>query len=228
MLEVNGLHKNFGDKKVIADLSFKLNKGEILGIEGESGAGKSTLARILCGTLRANSGEIFLENKPLLKSDMTYNKSLRTKILLIPQHPYSSLDPRQSIGSAICEPLLVHKIAQNRAEAEKIALELMDRLFLSAKLFSRKPHEISGGEAQRVLIARSLTLSPKVLISDEATSMLDYKSATQIMNIYADLAKAGMGILLISHDYLLIEKHANRSLEFRNHSLHNTNGDRDR
>lgn len=203
MLEVQGLSKSYCGEVVLREVSFSVGCGEFVSITGASGSGKSTIARILCGTVKPDSGAIQFHGAPLIYSAGA--EHLRRRIQLIPQQPFSALDPRQRIGEAIAEPLLYYKIAANKAAAREMVLALLARVSLPSELFARRPGELSGGQAQRVLIARSLTVSPSLLIADEATSMLDVTSQAQIVRLFRQLLEEdGVSILLISHDAPLV------------------------
>ncbi|MEG1165063.1 MAG: dipeptide/oligopeptide/nickel ABC transporter ATP-binding protein [Oscillospiraceae bacterium] len=206
LLEASGLSKSFGSKTVFDEISFSIGEKSIVSIMGPSGEGKSTIARILCGTLIPSSGRVSFKDQELLSAGNVYNKAFRREIQLVPQQPFACLDPRQRVGDAICEPLLFHRIALNRGQAKLKALELLKKVSLDTSLFERRPGELSGGQAQRILIARSLTVSPKLLIADEATSMLDISSQAEIITIFRRLvSEEGIAILCISHDRPLVE-----------------------
>ena len=201
MLTVNNLNKKFNNKIILDNANFEIGENEIISITGKSGEGKSTIGRILCGTIKADSGEIKFNNHDLLLSSFKYNKEFRHDIQLIPQQPFLALDKKQTIGSAVLEPILFHKIAKNYQEAKKMVLDLFTQVDLPHELFSRFPWQISGGQAQRIVIARGLTLSPKLLISDESTSMLDTNTQFQILKIYSKLVETKkLSLLLITHD----------------------------
>ena len=209
MLSAEMLSKKYGNKRVLENVSFTVNKGEFVSIIGPSGEGKSTIARILCGTVKADSGSVRYKGQ-ILSFDK-HDSDIRRTIQLIPQQPFASLDPMQTIGKAISEQLLFHKLCRDRDEAKKRACELLEQVLLPAVLYDRRPGELSGGQAQRVLIARSLTVSPSLLIADEATSMLDVSSQAQVLKIFRQLrTETGLSILLISHDKTLVESASDR------------------
>lgn len=211
MLYAKHLFKSYGNKKILSDVSFHIQKEEFVSLMGPSGEGKSTLARILCGTVKPDAGAINFSNESLFTQKGNFNPKFRRNIQLISQQPYAALDPRQTIGNAIAEPLLFYKIAQNKADARKRAMELLKKVLLSPSLYDRRPGELSGGQAQRVLIARSLTVSPSLLIADEATSMLDVSSQAQIIKILKQLIRdEHLSVLLISHDYPLVTSISDR------------------
>ena len=216
MLEVRNVFKSFrraGEKmpeKPLDGVSFTVGYGEIVGLMGKSGEGKSTIARILCGTLKADSGSASF-NGEVLFDNSHYSRSAGFGIQLIPQQPFSALDPRQRLGNAVIEPLLYHKIALSKADARSIAMQLFSDALLEDELFTRFPSQVSGGQAQRAVIARTLAVSPKLLIADEATSMLDMLSQAQIIDILRSLVKSkGISILIISHDAELIKSVSDR------------------
>ena len=209
MLSVETLSKKYGSKGVLKNASFTVSRGEFVSIIGPSGEGKSTIARILCGTVKADSGNVRYKGQVL--SYDKRDKEIRRSIQLIPQQPFASLDPMQTIGKAISEPLLFHKLYRDRDEAKKRVCELLEQVLLPLVLYDRRPGELSGGQAQRVLIARSLTVSPSLLIADEATSMLDVSSQAQILKIFRQLrTETGLSVLLISHDKTLVESASDR------------------
>lgn len=211
MLVAENLSKRYGDKVILDGACFAVAPSELISIVGPSGEGKSTIARILCGTVKPDAGAVCFENQPIFAKNGAYNGDFHRKIQLIPQQPFASLDPRQRVGAAICEPLLHHKMADGKAGAKKRALELMAQMQLDAALYDRRPGELSGGQAQRVLIARALTVSPRLLIADEATSMLDMTSQAQIIRIFKQLIdQRQLSVLLISHDWPLVQSISDR------------------
>lgn len=196
---------------VLADVSLCLGPGEMVAVTGRSGEGKSTLAHILCGTTQASGGEAHFENRVLIGPDGVYNTALRPAIQLISQQPFSALDPRQRALDAVAEPILWHRLAQNQEAARQRAAQLLDEVGLGPEIFLRRPNQISGGQAQRVVIARALGVNPAVLIADEATSMLDPESQRQVVAIFQTLAaRQRVGVLMVSHDITLMEAVAHR------------------
>ena len=211
MLEIENVRKTFnikGHKEIIEPLNgvnLTIRDGARIGLIGKSGEGKSTLGRIICGFDRPDEGNILLDGKSLFDKHGKYNRKLGLKIQMIPQQPYQSLDPTQRVGQAVIETLLVSKNAK-RKDARIKAEELFRKVKLDIDLFSRLPQQLSGGQAQRVVIARCLALKPEIIVSDEATSMLDVSSQALIINLLNEInQRDGVSILLISHDELLVK-----------------------
>lgn len=185
----------------VRDVSFSIEQGKALGIAGNSGCGKSTIARMVMGLIPPDRGEIYLEGEKVNGLKIEEMKQVRRQMQIIFQHPESSLDPRKKILSSVLEPMEIHKIGKKREERMEKVERLFSMLGLSDRLYGRYPHQISGGEAQRIIIARALTMDPKVIILDEPTSMLDVSIQAHIMNLLKDLQKSlGLTYLLISHD----------------------------
>jgi len=201
----NVLDKSKSVVKAVDDISLKVFKGETLGIVGESGCGKSTLGRLLIRLLEPTSGEIFYEGK-----DITYksNKQLRTyrqKFQMVFQDPYSSLNPRMSIGKIIEEPLINFQKG-SAIDRRKTVEELLDVVGLPKNSIHRFPHEFSGGQRQRVGIARALALNPKLIIADEPVSALDVSVQSQVLNLLKDIQKEfNLTYMFISHDLSVVD-----------------------
>lgn len=211
MLKADGITKFYGEKQILKEISFHVREQELVSIMGASGEGKSTISRILCGTVKPDAGRVFFRDQVLTGEHITYKKNFRKSIQLVPQQPFAALDPRQTVINAVMEPLLYHKLVSDRRAARQRAEELLERVLLSHSLFERRPSELSGGQAQRVLIARSLTVSPEFIIADEATSMLDISSQSQIIKIFQELIqKEKISILFISHDFPLVKQISDR------------------
>lgn len=208
MLKVKQLSKHYCSGIIrrhhvdaVKNVSFEIPRGKILGLVGNSGCGKSTVARLIMRLIKPDSGEIYLDGINLMELSDKKMKEQRTKIQIIFQHPESSLDPQKRIINSLLEPMEIHKIGKNKEERTARIEELFDLVGLKTELFTRFPHQISGGEAQRVVISRAMTLNPKVLILDEPTSMLDVSIQAHIMNILKELQqKKDMTYLFISHD----------------------------
>lgn len=227
MLKVSSLEKTFNNGKknavtVLSDISFTLEDGEKLAVEGVSGVGKSTLARILTGLERPDGGSVELNGVSLWSGGKRprYDRAHGRKIQMVFQSPYDSLDPMQKAGRAVEEALLFSGGAKDRKQAVKKRDELFELVRLPLSLAERRPSALSGGQAQRVAIARALALSPEVLIADEATAMLDVTSQAQIVRLLTELNRdRGLSLIFISHDADLLDIAADRILTLKDGML---------
>lgn len=185
-------------------LSLSLYENEILGIVGESGSGKSTVAMCIAGLIEPSTGSIKFKEKTVSKQELQQNKSMRTKIQLIFQDPYSSLNPQMTVGKAVEEPIRYHKIINPKDVTWRVS-ELFKEVGLDDSFIDRYPHQLSGGQRQRVCIARSLALNPEVLICDESVSALDVSVQAQILNLLDQLRTTqNLSIIFISHDLSVV------------------------
>jgi peptide/nickel transport system ATP-binding protein len=192
--------------KAVDDVSFDVYEGETLGLVGESGCGKTTLGRTILKLSPATEGSIFYKGQDLTKLNTEEMKEMRKDIQIIFQDPYSSLNPRMTIGSAIMEPMQVHNLYNNDVERKRKVVELLETVNLSADHFNRYPHEFSGGQRQRICIARALALDPKFIICDESVSALDVSVQAQVLNLLIDLRKErGFTCIFISHDLSVVK-----------------------
>ena len=191
--------------KAVDDVSFEVIKGETLGLVGESGCGKTTLGRTLLRLIEPTEGEIIYNGIDLTKKTSDEIISLRKDIQLVFQDPYSSLNPRLTIGSAITEPLKVHGQYKNEKQRKEKAVDLLEKVNLDSKHFHRYPHEFSGGQRQRIVIARALALNPSFIICDEPVSALDVSVQAQVLNLLNDIKKEfGFTTIFISHDLAVV------------------------
>ena len=183
----------------VDDVSLTVNQGETLGLVGESGCGKSTLARTIMRINHPTSGAIRFEGRDILKLSPKELRSLRSELQIIFQDPYSSLDPRMTIGEIVSEPLIVAGV-KDKAELRKRVLQVFDVVNLPEAYYDRYPHEFSGGQRQRVSIARALVMKPKLILCDEPVSALDVSIQSQILNLLNRLQKEfNLTYLFISH-----------------------------
>ena len=199
-----GLLRRPATVKALADVSFELNAGRTLAIVGESGSGKSTLARLLTMIEAPSSGALLLEGKDVANADASTRKRLRREIQMVFQNPFGALNPRQKIGKALEEPLLVNTSA-SAAEREAGARAIMARVGLRPEYYHRYPHMFSGGQRQRIAIARAIVLRPKILILDEPVSALDVSIRAQVLNLLAELQEEfALAYVFISHDLSVV------------------------
>jgi peptide/nickel transport system ATP-binding protein len=189
----------------VDDVSFEIFKGETLGLVGESGCGKTTLGRTLLRLIEPTSGRLVYNNSDITKLTNTQLKKLRKDVQLIFQDPYSSLNPRLTIGDAISEPMKVASIEKNNQNRKGKVATLLEQVSLSPNMMNRYPHEFSGGQRQRIVIARALSLSPGFIVCDESVSALDVSVQAQVLNLLNDLKRElGLTMLFISHDLSVV------------------------
>ena len=199
--------------KAVDDVSFDVFRGETLGLVGESGCGKTTLSRTLLQLTKTTSGNIFYENTDLTTFSNSQMRPLRKDISIIFQDPYSSLNPRMTIGSAIMEPMQVHNIYENNRIRKERVINLLETVGMEAKHFDRYPHEFSGGQRQRIVIARTLSLDPKFVICDECVSALDVSVQAQVLNLLMELReKFDLTYIFISHDLSVVKLMSDRMM----------------
>ncbi len=199
-----------GRVHAVEDVSFSLHAGETLALVGESGCGKSTTGRSIMRLIEPKSGSIVIDGEDVLNLGKSALRDMRRRAQMIFQDPFASLNPRLSVGAAIAEPLLVHKLATRSQARDKVA-DLLRRVGLQPEMAQRFPHEFSGGQRQRICIARALALQPKLIVADESVSALDVSIKAQVINLMLDLqASMRLAYLFISHDMAVVERVAHR------------------
>lgn len=215
MLEINNCCKSFGNQTVLQDVSMTIPNGSIIGVSGASGIGKSTFAKILCGVTAPDAGAVFLDGKLLVSQKEAYDRKRGLAIQMVYQQPYATLDPSQKIGAGLRELISYHRLTKNRQETEKLIADILAQMQLPSKILAHLPRQISGGEAQRVALARCLLLRPKLLILDEATSMLDVSTQANLLALVkAQMVPSGGSVLFISHDRALTDFYCDTVYEF--------------
>lgn len=199
-----------GAVHAVENVSFDLRPGETLSLVGESGCGKSTTGRSITRLVEPTSGNIAVDGYDVGKLDQAALRKMRRSIQMVFQDPFASLDPRMSVGQAVMEPYIEHKLG-SKAQARDKAADLLERVGLSADMMPRYPHEFSGGQRQRIAIARSLMLDPKIIVADEAVSALDVSIKAQVCNLLLDLQQSfNLAYLFISHDMAVVERVSHR------------------
>jgi oligopeptide/dipeptide ABC transporter ATP-binding protein len=205
------IQRQIGAVKAVDGVSFDVEQGETLGIVGETGCGKSTTARLLCRLMKPTSGRITFEGQDIDAQRGDDLKALRREVQMIFQDPYSSLNPRKTVGSIIADPFVIHHLHTGSGERKRRVQELMDRVGLNPEHYNRYPHEFSGGQRQRIGVARAIALEPKLLIADEPVSALDVSIQAQVLNLLRGLQREmGLTLVFIAHDLSVVRHMCDR------------------
>jgi oligopeptide transport system ATP-binding protein len=213
LLRVADLRVEFGAHAAVSGATFDLFPGETLGLVGESGSGKSTLARAILRLVRASRGSVLWRGRDLLSCDGAALRRVRRDLQIVFQDPLASLNPRMTVGETIAEPLRIFEPGLNPAARRGRAGEMLARVGLNADMLDSYPHEFSGGQCQRIGIARAMILNPALLICDEPVSSLDVSIQGQIVNLLLDLQRdAGTAMLFISHNLAVVRHLSHRIL----------------
>ncbi|UWD49733.1 ATP-binding cassette domain-containing protein [Clostridioides difficile] len=213
MIRVCNLYKEFKsgiiNKKIVKavdDVSFEIKEGKTLGLVGESGCGKSTLSRLILRLIKSDGGKIYFNGRDISNYDFSQMRDLRKEMQIIFQHPDSALSPKKTIYGSLVEPLKIHKLYEKNKAREYIS-EYLSFVGLSEEILNRYPHQVSGGQIQRVALARVLLLNPKFIILDEPTSMLDVSVQAQVIQVLKKAQKQfNITYLFISHDIDLVKE----------------------
>ena len=213
LLRVADLRVQFGARVALSGITFDLYPGETLGLVGESGSGKSTLARAILRLIPSCKGSVVWCGQDLLCCDSSVLRRLRRDLQIVFQDPLASLNPRMTVGETIAEPLHIFEPRLNASARRARVGEMLERVGLNADMIGRYPHEFSGGQCQRIGIARAMILNPKLLICDEPVSSLDVSIQGQIINLLLDLQRdAGTALLFISHNLAVVRHLSHRVL----------------
>lgn len=206
MIRGEKLKKTFQGRLIFENVDFDIPEGRITGIYGKSGIGKSTLAKILCGVQQPDEGSVYLDDQLLFSAQSPYDRRRGIQIQMVYQQPYSALDGNQKIIAGFRELIRYHRFAHTKAETEALIRSLIEQVGLDMDILNHLPHQISGGEAQRISIARCLLFRPRLLVLDEATSMLDVSTQANIIGLLKRVMAPNHGaMMLISHDRELVD-----------------------
>lgn len=222
LLEARGLAKHYRSRRgiftrqeqlvrAVDGVSFVIHRGETLGLVGESGSGKTTTGKLILRLEEPTAGQVLFEGRDLLALGKEELRRMRRRLQLIFQDPYGSLNPRMKVGSIVAEGMVVHRLAEGRAELAAKVTEMLRLVGLRPEDASRYPHEFSGGQRQRIGIARALAVGPELVVADEPISALDVSIQAQILNLLMDLRERfGLTYLFISHDLMVVRHVSNR------------------
>jgi peptide/nickel transport system ATP-binding protein/oligopeptide transport system ATP-binding protein len=205
------VRRQLGAVHAVDGISFDVMRGETFGIVGESGCGKSTTARLLLRLLEPTSGSVKFDGREIATLSAKDIKPLRREMQMIFQDPYSSLNPRRTVGSIISEPFAIQRMHEGKGERKRVVQDLMDTVGLNPEHYNRYPHEFSGGQRQRIGVARALALKPKLIVADEPVSALDVSIQAQILNLLRDLQRdLGLTLIFIAHDLSVVRHMCDR------------------
>ena len=205
------LRRAAGAVRAVDGVSFDVREGETFGLVGESGSGKSTLARLITRLLEPTAGVVRFQGEDITHRSRDELKPMRRDLQMIFQDPYSSLNPRKTVGSIIADPFAIHGMLTGAGERRRAVQELMEQVGLNPEHYNRFPHEFSGGQRQRIGVARAIALKPKLIVADEPVSALDVSIQAQILNLLRDLQRElGLTVVFIAHDLSVVRHMCDR------------------
>lgn len=215
ILEVKNLKKYFdtasGQLHAVDNVSFNIERGQTLGLVGESGCGKSTIGRVIVRLIEPTAGDVIFEGRNITKFNKKELKDVRKDMQFIFQDPYSSINPRMTVGQTIAESLIVNKLVRNKSELHDNVYQCMKLVGLADRLYGAYPHQLDGGRRQRIGVARALALKPKFVICDEPVSALDVSIQAQILNLLQDLqSQLGLTYIFVTHDLSVVKHISNK------------------
>jgi len=205
------IQRQVGAVKAVDGITFDVKRGETLGLVGESGCGKSTTARLITRLLTPTNGSITWEGRDIAGLSRRELKPLRREMQMIFQDPYSSLNPRKTVGSIIGEPFIIHGVETDERKRKGLVQDLMEQVGLNPEHYNRLPHQFSGGQRQRIGVARAIALKPKLIVADEPVSALDVSIQAQVLNLLKDLQRElGLTVIFIAHDLSVVRHTCDR------------------
>ncbi|HTY95949.1 MAG TPA: dipeptide ABC transporter ATP-binding protein [Solirubrobacteraceae bacterium] len=205
------VQRKIGAVQAVDGVDLEVRRGETLGVVGETGCGKSTTARLIMRLLDATSGQVLFDGEDITNATGGRLKELRKEIGMIFQDPYSSLNPRKTVGSIIAEPYAIHGVLKGQGERKRAVQDLLETVGLNPEHYNRYPHEFSGGQRQRIGVARALALKPRLLIADEPVSALDVSIQAQVLNLLRELQREfGLTLIFIAHDLSVVRHMCDR------------------
>lgn len=228
MLRIEGVSKRFRNVRAVQDVSFEVRSGERIGIVGESGCGKSTLARLMTGLIPPDGGAVYYDGCDLRRLRGGRRRVFRRAVQIVFQNPQRAFSPRMRLEQVIREPIQIYRLAASRQEERRLIDGALESAGLTQDILKRYPHEISGGQAQRLALVRILLLKPRLIVADEPTSMLDVSVQAQLLKLLDEIARTnGIALALISHDMDVVRHMCDRAVVMREGRVYREGGVRE-